>query len=414
VNATAKISCPGCGHAGRKVGTVTTDSVLVDAARKRAAGRALLFCRTNDCDVIYFDEQREETFGAGELRVTVFQKSASPERLVCYCFDHSVRSIHDEVRETGTSAVPESIGKKCKEGLDACETNNPQGSCCLGNVRQVVKAAALAEGGEVPVEEAAPASCCAGASSDAQAKHCESPPRTEAVHDCCESETESAKPPPAQSADTTTNKSTPGPSPSAGLLASGGAVVGALLASACCWLPLALIGLGASTVGVAGFFEAYRPHFLGLTGLLLAGGFYYVYLRKPQCAPGEACAVPNPRLERINKISLWVATLMVVVFATFPNYVGMLYGDGGPEAAIAVAQAPTDVERTYAIEGMTCEGCAGHLRTVIGELPGVTSAQVSYVDRTATVVFADGHYDDDAVSRAVAEIGYSVGPPATE
>ncbi|RLB54452.1 MAG: (2Fe-2S)-binding protein, partial [Deltaproteobacteria bacterium] len=76
MNATAKISCPGCGHAGRKVGTVTTDSVLVDAARKRAAGRALLFCRTNDCDVIYFDEQREETFGAGELRVTVFQKSA--------------------------------------------------------------------------------------------------------------------------------------------------------------------------------------------------------------------------------------------------------------------------------------------------------------------------------------------------
>ena len=37
---------------------------------------------------------------------------------------------------------------------------------------------------------------------------------------------------------------------------------------------------------------------------------------------------------------------------------------------------------------MTCEGCAGHLRTVTGELRGVTSAQVSYVVGTATVAFA--------------------------
>ncbi|MCZ6807985.1 MAG: hypothetical protein O7F08_13590, partial [Deltaproteobacteria bacterium] len=60
---------------------------------------------------------------------------------VCYCFEHNVNDIEDEVRRTGVSAVPDAIGQKCEAGLDHCEEMNPQGSCCLGNVRQVWSAA---------------------------------------------------------------------------------------------------------------------------------------------------------------------------------------------------------------------------------------------------------------------------------
>ena len=70
---------------------------------------------------------------------------------------------------------------------------------------------------------------------------------------------------------------------------SAGAVVAAVLSSVCCWLPLALIAFGVSAGGVSGFFEIYRPHLLGATGLLLAAGFYLVYFRKEQCAPDIAC-----------------------------------------------------------------------------------------------------------------------------
>jgi hypothetical protein len=101
-----------------------------------------------------------------------------------------------------------------------------------------------------------------------------------------------------------------------------GALTAAILSSACCWLPLALIGFGVSAAGVASFFEAYRGILLTVTIVLLGTGFYYVYLRKPKCAPGDACVVPSPRLLRINKIMLWGVTLFVVVFAAFPNYVG--------------------------------------------------------------------------------------------
>ncbi|PKN59407.1 MAG: hypothetical protein CVU56_00765 [Deltaproteobacteria bacterium HGW-Deltaproteobacteria-14] len=193
-----------------------------------------------------------------------------------------------------------------------------------------------------------------------------------------------------------------------GLFASAGAVVAAILASACCWLPLVLIGAGASTVGVAGFFEEYRPVFLGVTGVLLGAGFYFVYLRKPKCAPGEACAVPNRRLLRINKISLWVATVLVVGFATFPNYVGAFFGgDGAGTAAVAAQAAPATVTRTYAIDGMTCEGCAGNIRTAVVDVPGVGAVEVSYADGSATVVFGDGRVDDAAVLEAVKSAGYT-------
>ncbi len=193
-----------------------------------------------------------------------------------------------------------------------------------------------------------------------------------------------------------------------GLLSSGGAVVAALLASACCWLPLALIGLGASTVGVAGFFEAYRTPLLVVSSLLLVGGFYYVYARTPTCAPGDACAVPKRTLQQTNKISLWVATFLVVVFAAFPHYVGLFIGD---EPAVA-APLPSDVERTYAIVGMTCQGCVGHIGDAVRAVPGVKSVRVSYEDGSATVIFAAGQVDDEAVLAAVESAGYSAQTPS--
>ncbi|OIP41831.1 MAG: hypothetical protein AUK47_05610 [Deltaproteobacteria bacterium CG2_30_63_29] len=190
---------------------------------------------------------------------------------------------------------------------------------------------------------------------------------------------------------------------SAGILTSGGAVFAALLASACCWLPLAFIGLGTSSLGIAGFFEAYRALFLGVTAVLLGAGYYFVYFRRPKCAPGDACAVPNRKLQRINKISLWVATVLVIAFATFPNTVGFFIGAGGDANA---ASAPTDVERVYSVSGMTCQGCVGHLHDVLGELAGVKSVEVSFAGQRAVVRFAQGAVDDTAVLEATSGLGY--------
>jgi copper chaperone CopZ len=114
----------------------------------------------------------------------------------------------------------------------------------------------------------------------------------------------------------------------------------------------------------------------------------------------------------VNKISLWSATLLVVAFATFPNYVGAFFEDG--TGTVAAVQKPTDVTRVYAIEGMTCEGCAGHIRTALVGLPGVQAVEVSYSGGTATIVSSGDAVDDRAVVEAVTGAGYRARPQSQE
>lgn len=383
--AVAPTHCPSCGHKGRKLKTETPAALLIDAARDRWDGADLRFCREKSCEVVYFDASHEQLFYEADLQVPVFQKHDNADRLVCYCFNHSVAEIERDIAEHGSTEVPAAIAAACKAGLEACRTKNPQGACCLGNVSAVVNAA-LAKRGDDPgaaSEAAAEISCCGGGCGVA-------------------TDEPTASPPPAGGDKPRVN--------SLGRLSTVGAVIAALLASACCWLPLLLVGLGASTIGVAGFFEEHRMLFLGITAVFLAGGYYYVYFRKPTCKPGDACAVPNPKLQRTNKLSLWFATGLVILFATFPNYVGALVGgnDANATNTAAATQESDDVTRTYAVSGMTCKGCTGHIKTAVGELPGVKSVQVSYEEGKATVVFAKGQADDAKVAAAIAEYGYTI------
>lgn len=141
-------ACPECGATGRKVGLMTLEALLSESAWGRLGiAENYRFCKTETCDVAYFGDR---TFQRADVRVPIFQKSTEPSRLVCYCFGHKVNEIEDEVWRTGASAVPDAIGQKCKDGLDHCEEANPQGSCCLGNVRQVLKRAQAALGVDAP------------------------------------------------------------------------------------------------------------------------------------------------------------------------------------------------------------------------------------------------------------------------
>lgn len=199
-----------------------------------------------------------------------------------------------------------------------------------------------------------------------------------------------------------------------GRWAAGAAVVAAIASSACCWLPLGLITLGVSAGGVGAFFEAYRSWFLGATSGLLGLGFYYVYWRKAPCAPGDACAMPNPRLTRLNKILLWGATGFVIAFASFPNYVAYLVGEGTTPAAQVATTPPaphpavsTAVTRTYLIDGMSCEGCTVHIRDEVAKVAGVTSVEVVYDDELVRVTFASAAAANDvSIIAAIDEAGF--------
>jgi hypothetical protein len=131
--------CPSCGAKGKRVGPVTIDALVKQPVPDGTEG--FRFCATDDCDTVYFRGGAGPRFSRADVEVPVFQKEIGSERLVCYCFGHRVAAIESEVRETGSSKIPDEIAEKCRRGLDRCEALNPQGTCCLGNVRKVEKAA---------------------------------------------------------------------------------------------------------------------------------------------------------------------------------------------------------------------------------------------------------------------------------
>jgi len=193
------------------------------------------------------------------------------------------------------------------------------------------------------------------------------------------------------------------------------AVGSAILSSACCWLPLLLLTVGLSAGGVAGFFETVRPYFLAAAVVFVGAGFYFAYFRKQACKPGDACAVPNPKIQRFNRTMLWVATVFVIIFALFPYYSPTLVREVASQSATVSFESgsPTDatatsVTRTFHVEGMTCRTCAATLELQLLQLPGMAETRVSYADGIATIRSPAGRPSTDEVRAAVEQAGFKL------
>ena len=114
-----------------------------------------------------------------------------------------------------------------------------------------------------------------------------------------------------------------------------GGLVAAFLGSLCCVGPLLFVTFGVGA-GLASTFEPLRPLFGVLMAALLALGLWTVYgrrslraiaattadattaLRTPTSAPNDACAIPARRHRDV--VILWSATLLALLFWTFPTW----------------------------------------------------------------------------------------------
>lgn len=131
--------CPACGQKGKKVDSITLKAML-NVSLLALRDVPYLFCRAPDCPVVYFSADSSQIFTKDQIRAPVHQKEPGDETVpVCYCFRHSPATIRAEWLATDSSTVIEEINNGIKAGQCACEIRNPQGSCCLGNVSQVVK-----------------------------------------------------------------------------------------------------------------------------------------------------------------------------------------------------------------------------------------------------------------------------------
>ncbi|MDG5789272.1 (2Fe-2S)-binding protein [Evansella sp. AB-P1] len=131
--------CPSCEGIGKAVKIITVKAMLKPLSLENLNGNANhSFCSNEKCDVVYFDTNNK-TYVKSDVKVPVFQKENSRTVPVCYCFNWTKEKII-EYTELGQGTKPlEHIKENTKANRCGCEVNNPQGSCCLGNVTQYIK-----------------------------------------------------------------------------------------------------------------------------------------------------------------------------------------------------------------------------------------------------------------------------------
>jgi len=353
-------NCPRCKMTGRKVKPITMESHLGSQALQRWEDSQARFCKTPTCEVVYF--QATQRFLVEDIRTQVYQKSRAEKRLVCYCFQHSVRDIRDEIASTGATQVYEEISKQCKEGRDECPKKNPQGSCCLGNVKAVINSA-MADY-DVVNEEG---------------------PKMDDCGSCCGNEAT----PIAE------EKVIEGEAKVASRLA----IVAAFFSSSCCWLPLLFVLFGGSGLGLSAILEGFRTPMLVLAALFLSLSFYFIYIRSRPCAR-------SGKFSKMNKVSFWGSVIAVLIFAFYPTFLIDLLRVSRADAQTVDVQTETKIEvHHFRIEGMTCEGCSTTLSVILSKVPGVKSVKVSFPDKRASVELS-ASFDDALIIVAAKDAGY--------
>ena len=131
--------CANCGGQSRPVSRKTVLLMLKPELLEQAMTGTYSFCSARDCPVVYFDEQSSHRFTTDDLRVTVGVKASADPIPLCYCFGFDESHIRDEISTTDTTTIPERISTLIREGLCACESRNPGGVCCLGEVNKAAK-----------------------------------------------------------------------------------------------------------------------------------------------------------------------------------------------------------------------------------------------------------------------------------
>ncbi len=145
-----KPPCPGCGRPGKRV-PAETPAALVrpEHADRVVAGARYRLCTTPGCAIAYYaDPPGPAPIEAAALRVPVGQKGMGDPRPLCYCFHFTEADVAARAA-AGDEPVSAVVKRQMKDPGCACATENPSGSCCLGDIRAAEKRLAGAAGGAV-------------------------------------------------------------------------------------------------------------------------------------------------------------------------------------------------------------------------------------------------------------------------
>lgn len=125
--------CPSCNKEGSLVDFITVQSLLKsEIVEKLEDTPHYRYCKTYGCPVAYFAPQ--QIYRVNDLKVKATHKDHGLDVPVCYCFNYTRGFIKQGLADRLHMNVLSEIKAKMKDPGCFCETSNPQGACCLGNV----------------------------------------------------------------------------------------------------------------------------------------------------------------------------------------------------------------------------------------------------------------------------------------
>ncbi|GBD36019.1 Copper-transporting P-type ATPase [bacterium HR36] len=404
------LTCPKCGQRSRRVRPLTVRSLVRSDLGDRILDQDYGLCTAAGCDVAYFSQtQPAQYFTCEQLRVPVGVKRCTQPIQLCYCFDWTDSDLELEWQATGQITIPERIKRMVQLGFCRCETMNPQGTCCLGQIMQAVKEIQQ-RSRAAPAGHPMPASFVA--------------PRSVEVM------------------------------PAVGLSSALGALFLALLGTACCWLQLLLLALGLAATGLTVFLQEYRGVLLASAAGLLAIAWLVTYrgalrhlMQRARCLSGGAalqcdarvlpttpdcCSVASlpaeptsattpatsfssqPRwriwLRRCNVLLLWLATAVVLLSIFLPHWVGSL---SGLRSAVQFdypggnTNSSKGTAMVLHVRGMSCSACVSTVERALRQVPGVADVRVDLQSGQASVRFEqDVQPDRMALIGAIRQAGF--------
>jgi len=105
-----------------------------------------------------------------------------------------------------------------------------------------------------------------------------------------------------------------------------GGILGAILASSCCVLPLLFVSIGISGawIGNLTLLEPYKPYFAAVALVFIGLGFWHVYFRRrAECVEDSYCARPQSSI--MTKVALWSATALILLALTIDWWAPWFY-----------------------------------------------------------------------------------------
>ena len=159
-----------------------------------------------------------------------------------------------------------------------------------------------------------------------------------------------------------------------------------VLASACCWVPLALAGLGVATGTLGARIAWIRPWALGGLLILLLGVIgWWIRKRFVSVTPADECCVTVPGFPTLA-VTILVASY-VVAWAS-PRLL-----HPGKDAPLTALTPPTPAGGTLLVIStpqFDCPPCVGTLPKTMAATPGVASVQMDFDKRETRIVFQPG------------------------